>query len=108
MPESEAAEGGSAASEAVAVTYTTALGTQYCGDSRALLKELPAGSVDLIITSPPFALLRQKSYGNETQAEYSRWLAGFGELAKRVLKDSGSLVIELGGAYKRGNGSTTP
>ena len=102
MLETEGAEGGRAATEAAAIAYTTSLGTQYCGDSRTLLKELPAGSVDLIITSPPFALLRKKSYGNKTQTEYSQWLAEFGELARRVLRDTGSLVIELGGAYKRG------
>ena len=92
----------SALPDAEATTYTTALGRQYCGDSRALLRMLPAASVDLIITSPPFALLRQKAYGNETQSEYSRWLAEFGILAKRVLRDTGSLVIEIGGAYKLG------
>lgn len=90
------------APEAAAIAYITALGRQYCGDSRALLRALPAASVDLIVTSPPFALLRKKAYGNETQTEYSRWLAEFGELAKRVLRDTGSLVIEIGGAYKLG------
>lgn len=82
--------------------YTTALGTQFCGDSRALLRQLPADSVDLIVTSPPFALLRKKPYGNQTQGEYSTWLAEFGKLAKRVLRDTGSLVMEVGGAYKPG------
>jgi site-specific DNA-methyltransferase (cytosine-N4-specific) len=56
----------------------------------------------LIVTSPPFALLRRKHYGNETQTDYVEWLAEFGRLAKRVLRDTGSLVIELGGAYKLG------
>ena len=84
------------------VVYRTEHGTQFCGDSRALLRDLPPASVDLILTSPPFALLRQKSYGNETQTEYVSWLAEFGELAKRVLTDTGSFVLEIGGAYKRG------
>jgi site-specific DNA-methyltransferase (cytosine-N4-specific) len=63
---------------------------------------LPADSVDLIVTSPPFALLRQKSYGNESQAEYVAWLGEFGEAAFRVLKPTGSFVLDLGGAYERG------
>jgi site-specific DNA-methyltransferase (cytosine-N4-specific) len=84
------------------VVYRTDLGTQYQGDSRALLRRLPEGSVDLIVTSPPFALLRPKSYGNKIQSEYVSWLADFGMLAKRVLKDTGSLVLEVGGAYQRG------
>src|ERR1039457_3309917 len=55
--------------------YQTRRGVQLCADSRAVLRTLPADSVDLIVTSPPFALLRQKSYGNESQSEYSSRLA---------------------------------
>jgi site-specific DNA-methyltransferase (cytosine-N4-specific) len=82
--------------------YETTHGLQVCGDSREILKLLPDESVDLIVTSPPFALLRQKSYGNEEQAAYVAWLAGFGEAARRVLKETGSFVVDLGGAYERG------
>ena len=49
--------------------YRTPHGLQVCGDSRDILKQLDRESVDLIVTSPPFALLRQKSYGNEVQSE---------------------------------------
>lgn len=84
------------------VVYRTPLGVQYSGDSRALLRELPESSIDLIVTSPPFSLLRPKSYGNEPQSDYVSWLADFGALARRVLKDSGSFVLEVGGAYQRG------
>jgi len=72
------------------------------GDSRDLLRLLPEGSVDLIVTSPPFALLRKKAYGNEDQHAYVSWLAEFGRRALPVLRDSGSLVLDLGGAYQRG------
>ncbi len=82
--------------------YRTELGTQLIGDSRDMLRGLPEGSVDLIMTSPPFALLRKKAYGNEDQHEYVAWLAEFGKLALPALKDTGSLVIDLGGAYQRG------
>lgn len=82
--------------------YETDHGLQVSGDSRAILALLPDESVDLIVTSPPFALLRQKSYGNEDQATYVAWLSKFGEAAKRVLKRTGSFVIDLGGAYERG------
>lgn len=56
----------------------------------------------MIVTSPPFALLREKSYGNESQETYVQWLAAFGKAAFRVLKDDGSFVLDLGGAYERG------
>jgi DNA modification methylase len=84
------------------VAYHTNDGAQIVGDSRDLLRLLPESSVDLIITSPPFALLRKKAYGNEDQHEYVDWLSEFGQLALPVLRDTGSLVIDLGGAYQRG------
>jgi site-specific DNA-methyltransferase (cytosine-N4-specific) len=58
--------------------------------------------VDLIVTSPPFALLRKKTYGNEEQEDYVDWLLEFGKQAKRTLKETGSFVVDLGGAYQRG------
>lgn len=82
--------------------YRTALGHQLVGDSRELLALLEPGSVDLIVTSPPFALLREKSYGNKDQTEYVDWLLTFGKAALPVLKDTGSLVVDMGGAYQRG------
>jgi DNA modification methylase len=85
-----------------AVAYTTARGAQVVGDSRDLLAVLPPESIDLIVTSPPFALLRQKSYGNEQQDGYVQWLADFGKAALPVLKSTGSLVLDLGHAYKKG------
>ena len=82
--------------------YRTPRGLQLCGDSVELLAHLPDQSVDLVMTSPPFALLRQKAYGNKQQDQYVEWLGRFGKAAYRVLKDSGSFVLDLGGAYKRG------
>ncbi len=84
------------------MSYSTDRGVQVCGDSREVLSQLPADSVDLIVTSPPFALLREKTYGNESQADYVHWLLGFGSAALRVLKTTGSFVLDLGGAYERG------
>ena len=84
------------------VVYRTAKGAQIAGDSRELLQCLPPESVDLLITSPPFPLLRKKAYGNEDQAEYVDWLAEFAILAHPALKETGSLVVDLGGAYRRG------
>jgi DNA modification methylase len=82
--------------------YRTKLGVQVCADSREILASLPDECIDLIITSPPFALLRQKSYGNEDQASYVEWLTEFGRAAWRPLRQAGSFVLDLGGAYQRG------
>jgi site-specific DNA-methyltransferase (cytosine-N4-specific) len=82
--------------------YSTPLGAAYRGDSRDLLDQLENDSVDLVLTSPPFALLREKSYGNKEQAEYVQWLSTFAARVYRVLTPTGSFVLDLGGAYQRG------
>lgn len=82
--------------------YTTHLGAAYAGDSMSLLSGLPDESVNLILTSPPFALQRQKDYGNLEQAEYVDWLLEFGRLAYQKLQKDGSFVLDLGGAYQKG------
>lgn len=82
--------------------YTTKYGKAYCGDSLKLLKKLPDNSVNLVMTSPPFALLRKKEYGNKDQYEYVEWLAEFAELVLQKLTPDGSFVLDLGGAYTKG------
>jgi len=82
--------------------YLTRNGACYVGDSLELLRRFPEDCVDLVVTSPPFALLRQKAYGNKDQAEYVDWLCGFGAEVRRVLRETGSFVLDLGGAYQRG------
>jgi DNA modification methylase len=84
-------------------TYTTNLGKAYCGDSRQLLAQLPDESVNLVITSPPFALQRQKEYGNKDQLEYIDWLTEFASIIYKKLKPDGSFVLDLGGAYQKGS-----
>lgn len=54
------------------------------------------------MTSPPFALRRQKTYGNVEETEYVQWIKPFGQEIFRVLKESGSFVLDLGGAYRSG------
>lgn len=82
--------------------YTTGRGAAYCGDSLNLLDALPDSSVNLVMTSPPFALQRKKEYGNKDQAEYLDWLTQFARRIRRVLTDDGSFVLDLGGAYEKG------
>lgn len=82
--------------------YTTELGAAFCGDSLDLLEDLADGSVNLVVTSPPFALQRQKEYGNKTGSDYIDWLTNFAEVVYRKLADDGSFVLDLGGAYEKG------
>jgi len=92
--------------------YRTEYGRAVLTRAKDYLPCLPDASVDLIMTSPPFALLRQKAYGNLDQAEYIDWLVSFGPQIRRVLKDTGSFVLDLGGAYQRAfakdNGGALP
>jgi DNA modification methylase len=82
--------------------YGTDLGGAYCGDSRELLRRLPDESIDLVLTSPPFALQRHKAYGGLDQAEYLDWLIEFACLVHAKLKPTGSFVMDVGGAYQKG------
>jgi DNA modification methylase len=82
--------------------YETNLGAAFVGDSLELLAKLPDNSVNLVMTSPPFALLRQKDYGNKDEDEYVGWLAQFAELVFKKLTPDGSFVVDLGGAYRKG------
>lgn len=82
--------------------YATQFGAAYHGDSKELLAQLPDSSVNLVITSPPFALQRQKAYGNLDQNSYVGWLEEFARVVHTKLRDDGSFVLDLGGAYQKG------
>ena len=83
--------------------YDSRYGTVLCGDSRDYLSKLKTRSVDLIVTSPPYGLTSKKEYGNEREQKYLEWFETFTTDFKRVLKSSGSLVLDLGGSYKPGS-----
>lgn len=82
--------------------YYTEYGKAFVGDAIKLLDNLEKDSINLVVTSPPFSLQRQKEYGNVTQEKYVDWLADFAVKIKKVLKEDGSFVLDLGGAYKKG------
>lgn len=82
--------------------YTTKLGAAYLGDALDLMPLLRSSTVDLIMTSPPFALQRKKQYGNVDAREYVKWFIPFAKEFKRLLKPKGSLVIHIGGSWVKG------
>ena len=83
--------------------YTTPFGAAVLGDSLDALRALPDGSVNLVVTSPPYALHFKKEYGNASQAEYVEWLLPFAREIRRVLTDDGSFVLNVGGTWNPGN-----
>lgn len=84
--------------------YSTKLGSALLGDALAVLKSLPESYVDLIVTSPPFPLTFQKKKPYEAVGmdRYVDWFLEFGNEFRRVLKPTGSLVIDIGGVWNKG------
>lgn len=66
------------------------------------MKGIPDESINLVVTSPPFALTRKKAYGNKEDHEYVEWFMPFAKEIRRVLREDGSFVLDLGGAYRKG------
>ena len=84
------------------VIYKSKLGTILNYDSLNWLHNpWKKNKVDLIMTSPPFALISKKSYGNELASEYCEWFRPFAEGFNKVLKSDGSLVIDICGTWRK-------
>jgi DNA modification methylase len=82
--------------------YKTDHGVAYCADSLKVLSALPSESINLVITSPPYALEFKKEYGNEAKDKYVAWFLPFAAQIKRILAADGSFVLNIGGSYNRG------
>jgi DNA modification methylase len=90
-----------------ALVYETTFGKAFWGDSLDVFKTIEADSADLVITSPPFALRRKKSYGNVSAQEYGDWFWPFASAIHRVLKPDGSFVLDIGGSWNKGQPTRT-
>ncbi len=82
--------------------YETDLGNAYLADSLHVLREVPDGSVNAVVTSPPYALHFKKEYGNRDKHAYVEWFLPFATEIFRVLADDGSFVLNIGGSYNKG------
>ena len=65
------------------------------GDCRELLENIAGGTVDLIMTSPPYADSRKSTYGGIHPDEYVTWFLPISTQLWRVLKPSGSFVLNI-------------
>lgn len=82
--------------------YSTALGAAYLGDALSLLPLIESNSIHLIVTSPPFALKRKKEYGNVDPHEYVDWFLPFAKEFRRILREDGSFILDIGGSWNPG------
>jgi site-specific DNA-methyltransferase (cytosine-N4-specific) len=83
--------------------YETPSGATYLGDSRKLMAEIPDNSVNLVFTSPPYALHFKKEYGNVSKEDYVLWFLGFAQEMHRILTEDGSFVLNIGGSWNKGS-----
>jgi len=67
----------------------------FLGDCAEVLQRLPDGCVDLIVTSPPYADQRSTTYGGIHPDKYVDWMLPRTAQMLRVLKDSGSFVLNI-------------
>ncbi len=67
----------------------------HLGDAKDVLKNIPDNSVDLIFTSPPYADQRKKSYGGINPDQYVEWFLPISEQLLRVLKTTGTFVLNI-------------
>ena len=64
-------------------------------DCLKVLPKLPKNSVDLIVTSPPYADNRKSTYGGIPIKTYVKWFLPISNELKRVLKPNGSFILNI-------------
>lgn len=78
----------------------------YLGDAANELKSLPDNHVDLIVTSPPYADQRKNTYGGIHPDKYVDWFLPISEQLLRVLKTTGTFVLNIKEKVLEGERST--
>ena len=69
--------------------------TLYLGDCTEQLRHIPSDSVDLIVTSPPYTNQRSATYGGVTPDAYVGWFLPIADELQRVLKPTGTFVLNI-------------
>jgi len=67
----------------------------YNGDCLELMKEIPTGSIDLIMTSPPYGDRRKSTYGGVKPEKYNEWFLPISEQLFRIIKPSGTFILNI-------------
>lgn len=78
----------------------------YEGDCKKILKKIPDNSIDLIITSPPYADQRKSTYGGIHPDKYVKWFLPISKELLRVLKPTGTFILNIKEKVVEGERST--
>ena len=78
----------------------------YLGDCEEVLRQITDNSVDLIFTSPPYADQRKNTYGGIIPDDYVDWFLPKSEQMLRVLKPTGTLILNIKEKVVKGERST--
>ena len=78
----------------------------FLGDCKDILTQLPDNSIDLIFTSPPYADQRKNTYGGVHPCDYVNWFLPISKDLLRVLKPSGTFVLNIKEKVVQGERST--
>lgn len=83
--------------------YEHLTGTLYNGDCKDVIKDIPSKSIDLIVTSPPYAdmkdRIRNKEYKGIDRLDFVEWFTELSIDLSRVLKDTGSFILNIDTFY---------
>jgi len=71
------------------------LGQIICGDALALIPTLPDRSINLCLTSPPYAMQRRRQYGGVPEEEYPAWMVAVMAALRPKLTDDGSVLMVI-------------
>ena len=86
----------------VITIFVTERGAALWAAAEDAIGYLDDGSVQLILTSPPYPLIRQKEYGNRTPQEYVDWFLRLAQHWPQKLTPDGSIVLNLGDVWEAG------
>jgi DNA modification methylase len=75
--------------------YNELKNQMFEGDCLNVLKEFPDECIDMIITSPPYSDQRKNTYGGIHPDKYVEWFLPISAELKRVLKPSGSFILNI-------------
>ena len=70
-------------------------GTVICGDAATLISTLPDRSVNLCLTSPPYAMQRKRQYGGVPEKDYPAWMCRVMAALRPKLTDDGSVLLVI-------------